>query len=186
MYLRKKNISPIYSPLEITYADYAAWQRRWFSETDILDRQLEYWRNALDGAPELLTLPTDYPRLSDRSRLSNYLSIKIQPSIAKRLETQAQLHGTTIFAVLIGAYAYILGRLARQDDIVVGVPVAGRNNSQIENIIGFFVNTLAIRLELAEIVTGDDLINLAKTVTLDALSNQEVPFERLVEDLTNV
>ncbi|MBU3731947.1 MAG: amino acid adenylation domain-containing protein, partial [Beijerinckiaceae bacterium] len=182
---RLSGASPRYRPLSVTYADYASWQRRWFTESGTLERQLEYWRQKLSGAPDLLALPTDYPRRADRSRLSGYVSVEISVKTARALEELAQRHGTTLFAVLIGAYGYLLGRLARQDDVVIGFPVAGRSATQVQDLVGFFVNTLALRLETTNTLTGDALIELAKKASLDALSHQDVPFERLVEDLTD-
>ncbi|NBO09731.1 MAG: non-ribosomal peptide synthetase, partial [Actinobacteria bacterium] len=181
---RRQGRSPRYKALSVSYADHAAWQRRWLEESGELERQLEYWREALSGAPEFLTLPTDYIRQTDRSRQAGYISFELEEKTARALEGLAQRHGTTLFAVLMGIYGSLLGRLARQDDVVIGFPVAGRSVTEVQDLVGFFVNTLVLRLNLEGVLTGDDLIARAKQVALDALSHQEAPFERLVEDLT--
>ncbi|NBV95154.1 MAG: non-ribosomal peptide synthetase, partial [Methylocystaceae bacterium] len=176
---RRQGISPRYAALSVSYADHAAWQRRWLEESGELERQLAYWREALSGAPEFLTLPTDYVRRTDRSRQAGYVSFELEEQTARALEGLAQRHGTTLFAVLVGIYGFLLGRLARQDDVVIGFPVAGRSVTEVQNLIGFFVNTLVLRLNFDDVLTGDDLIARAKQVALDALSHQEAPFERL-------
>ncbi|MFM9153503.1 MAG: condensation domain-containing protein, partial [Methylocystis sp.] len=181
---RRQGRSPHYKALSVSYADHAAWQRRWLEESGALERQLEYWREALSGAPEFLTLPTDYIRQTDRSRQAGYVSFDLEEKTARALEGLAQSHGTTLFAVLMGIYGFLLGRLARQDDVVIGFPVAGRGVTEVQDLVGFFVNTLVLRLNLEGVLTGDELVERAKQVALDALSHQEAPFERLVEDLT--
>ncbi|MBT4987605.1 MAG: amino acid adenylation domain-containing protein, partial [Proteobacteria bacterium] len=182
---RLQGTEPRFIPLPVAYADYAAWQRRWFAESAAFERQLAHWHKVLKGAPELLLLPTDYPRRIDRSRSAKRVPVSISAQTAKSLEALATGQGTTLFVVLIAIYGSLLSRLSRQDDVVIGFPVAGRSSSATENLVGFFVNTLALRLEFEKTFTGEDLIEVAKQASLDALSHQEVSFERLVEELTD-
>ncbi|MFM9153722.1 MAG: condensation domain-containing protein, partial [Methylocystis sp.] len=130
---RRQGRSPRYKALSVSYADHAAWQRRWLEESGALERQLAYWREALSGAPEFLTLPTDYIRQTDRSRQAGYVSFELEEKTARALEGLAQRHGTTLFAVLMGIYGSLLGRLARQDDVVIGFPVAGRSVTEVQD-----------------------------------------------------
>ncbi|MFM8858715.1 MAG: condensation domain-containing protein, partial [Methylocystis sp.] len=103
---------PEFTPLAVSYSDYAAWQRRWLEESGELDQQLAYWQEALSGAPDLLSLPTDYTRSADRSRKAGYVPVQIDSKTTQALEALAQGHGTTLFAVLMGIYGSLLGRLA--------------------------------------------------------------------------
>ena len=167
----------------MSYADYAAWQRAWFEESGELDRQLSYWREALSGAPDVLSLPTDYARRADRSRKAGYVPVQIDGKTTKVLESLAQSHGTTLFAVLMGLYGSLLGRLSRQDEVLIGFPVAGRDQVEIEDLIGFFVNTLVLRVDVSGGPRVSDLIERVKERSVEALSHQDAPFDRLVEDL---
>ncbi|MEN9588886.1 MAG: hypothetical protein RLZZ481_672, partial [Pseudomonadota bacterium] len=182
---RLQGAQPQFTPLAVTYADYAAWQRRWFAESGAFERQLAHWLKVLKGAPELLLLPTDYPRRVDRSRVAKRVPVVLNAQTTKSLETLATRQGTTVFVVLMAIYGSLLSRLSMQDDVVIGFPVAGRSSSATENLVGFFVNTLALRLQFDKTLTGEGLIELAKQASLDALSHQEVSFERLVENLTD-
>ncbi|NDB69357.1 MAG: non-ribosomal peptide synthetase, partial [Methylocystaceae bacterium] len=175
--------APAFKPLSVSYADYAAWQRRWFEESGELDRQLDYWREALSGAPDLLSLPTDYARRSDRSRKAGYVPVQIDAQTSSRLEALALSHGATLFAALMGIYGALLGRLARQDDVLIGFPVAGRDQVEIEDLVGFFVNTLVLRVDLSGSPRVFDLLERVKRASVEALSHQDAPFDRLVEDL---
>ena len=181
---RLKGLTPWNQPLAVTYADHASWQRRSLEGKAEYESQLAYWKKSLSGAPEVLTLPTDFTRHADRSRTARYVHLVVDTGTVKALEGLALKHGTTLFAALLGVYALLLCRLARQTSVVLGVPVSGRGLSEIEDIVGFFVNSLPMHVELEGLLTGDDLIERAKQVSVDALSHQEIPFERLVENLT--
>ncbi|NBS35647.1 MAG: hypothetical protein EBS82_07450, partial [Methylocystaceae bacterium] len=180
---RHRGEAPDFSPLAVSYADYAHWQREWFEESGELERQLAYWRAALSGAPDVLSLPTDYGRRADRSRKAGSVPVQIAGKITAALEALARSHGTTLFAVLMGVYGSLLGRLARQEEVLIGFPVAGRDQTEIEHLIGFFVNTLVLRIDVSGSPRVFDLIERVKERTLAALSHQDAPFDRLVEDL---
>ncbi|MFM9154464.1 MAG: condensation domain-containing protein, partial [Methylocystis sp.] len=180
---RRRGEAPDFSPLSVSYSDYAYWQRDWFEESEELERQLSYWREALSGAPDVLSLPTDYGRKADRSRRAGYVPVQIDGKTTAVLEALAQSHGTTLFAVLMGLYGALLGRLSRQDEVLIGFPVAGRDRREIEDLIGFFVNTLVLRVDVSGGPRVFDLIERVKERSLEALSHQDAPFDRLVEDL---
>ncbi|MFM9152666.1 MAG: condensation domain-containing protein, partial [Methylocystis sp.] len=180
---RRGGEAPDFSPLAVSYCDYAYWQRDWFEESGELERQLSYWRDALSGAPDVLSLPTDYARRADRSHRAGYVPVQIDSKTTAALEALAQSHGTTLFSVLMGLYGALLGRLARQEDVLIGFPVAGRDRTEIEDLIGFFVNTLVLRVDVSGGLRVFDLIERVKERSLEALSHQDAPFDRLVEDL---
>ncbi|MEN9589282.1 MAG: hypothetical protein RLZZ481_1068, partial [Pseudomonadota bacterium] len=182
---RLKNHSNNFAALPVTYADHASWQKRLLEQSGEIERQLVYYRESLAQAPEVLTLPTDFVRRADRSRLASYVPVAISDKTAKAIEDIALRQGTTPFAALMGLFALLLGRLARQSSVVLGVPVAGRNTSDAEDLVGFFVNTLPLHLELDGLQSGAELIERSKQISLEALTHQEVPFERLVEELTD-
>jgi len=180
---RSRGEAPGLAPLTVSYADHAAWQRSWLERGGELERQLAYWRGRLAGAPELLSLPTDRPPCADRARTAGSLPVTLGPAQVRSLEALALAQGTTLFAVLLAGYAALLGRLARQEDVVIGSPVAGRGRPELDPLCGFFVNTLALRLDLSGNPDAAGLVGRARDAVLDALAHQEVPFERLVEDL---
>ncbi|MGY9016389.1 MAG: condensation domain-containing protein, partial [Rhodospirillales bacterium] len=175
--------APAFKVLAVSYADHASWQRGLLEGTGELERQLEHWRTSLSGVPELLTLPTDFVRRADRSRVASQIPIDIDAKMAGALERLAQSRGTTIFTILMAVYGSLLGRLARQDDVVIGFPIEGRRTADIDELVGFFINTLSIRIDLAGSPNTAELIDRVKGRALDALVHQEIPFERLVEDL---
>ncbi|NDF67836.1 MAG: non-ribosomal peptide synthetase, partial [Actinobacteria bacterium] len=180
---RRQGQIPEFMPFSVSYSDYAAWQREWFEESGELERQLGYWREALSGAPDLLSLPTDYTRSADRSRKAGYVPVQIDSKTTQALEALAQTHGTTLFAVLMGIYGSLLGRLARQEEVLIGFPVAGRDQVEIEGLVGFFVNTLVLRVDVSGSPRVYDLIERVKARAVEALSHQDAPFDRLVEEL---
>ncbi|NDB70542.1 MAG: hypothetical protein EB015_21550, partial [Methylocystaceae bacterium] len=177
---RRRGEAPAFRSLAVSYCDYAAWQREWFEESGELERQLAYWREALSGAPDVLSLPTDYGRRADRSRKAGYVPVQIEGKITAALEGLAQSHGTTLFAVLMGVYGSFLGRLSRQDDVLIGFPVAGRDQVEVEDLIGFFVNTLVLRVDMSGSPRVFDLIERVKRRAVEALGHQDAPFDRLV------
>jgi amino acid adenylation domain-containing protein len=168
--------------LALQYPDFTTWQRE-RQRTDAARAQLDYWRTHLDGAPELLTLPTDRPRPAVQSYRGALRPVRLTDGFAESLETLARECGGTLFMALLAAFGAQLGRLAGQDDVVIGTPVAGRSDTDVERMIGFFVNSLPLRLSVAGDPTFAELVARAKEVTLGGLSNAEVPFERLVEVL---
>jgi len=175
--------APDWAPLSVSYADHAAWQRAWLEGSGELERQSQSWQAQLAGIPERLSLPTDYPREVTRSRAARYLPVQISAQTTAQLQALANKHQTTLFTVLLAFYGTLLGRLANQNDVVIGSPVAGRTTSEVDGHIGFFVNTLALRVDTSGHPDLNTLIERVKTSVNHALTHQELPFERLVEDL---
>ena len=169
-------------PLSIQYADYAVWQRGWL-QGDELARQTTFWCEHLAGAPALLALPTDRPRPATQRYAGDVVQISVPESLAKRLRDLAQAHGTTLFAVLLAAWSLLLSRLSGQDDVVVGTTVANRQRREVEELVGFFVNTLALRVHLGDAVDVAGLLAQAHDTALNAFAHQELPFEQVVEAL---
>jgi amino acid adenylation domain-containing protein len=169
-------------PLAIQYPDFSAWQRSWLSG-DVLDQQLAYWKHQLAGAPGLIELPTDRPRPPVMSSRGAMHSFRISAEIMNALNALSRQHSATLFMTLLAAFQALLSRYSRQDDIVVGSPIANRNRSEIEPLIGFFVNTLVLRTDLAGNPTFVELLGRVRETALGAYAHQDVPFEKLVEEL---
>ena len=148
-----------------------------------LTEQIAYWRNHLAGAPALLELPTDRPRAANRSSRGGVLPIKLPAKLSKQLEQLSEQHGATLFMTLLTAWATLLSRYSRQTNVVVGTPIANRNRVEIEPLIGFFVNTLALHIDLNNNPSFEALLQQVRQTTLDAAAYQDVPFEKLVEEL---
>ncbi|HEX8430060.1 MAG TPA: amino acid adenylation domain-containing protein, partial [Longimicrobium sp.] len=166
--------------LPIQYADYAIWQRRWV-EGEVLREQADYWRATLAGAPELLALPTDRPRPAVQDTRGAYAGLELDEELSAGLRALGQRHGTTLFMTLLAGWAAVLGRLAGQDDVVIGTPTANRGQAEIEGLIGFFINTLALRIDLSGAASVAELLEQAKARALDAQQHQDIPFEQVVE-----
>ncbi|MDT0478079.1 condensation domain-containing protein, partial [Streptomyces sp. DSM 41014] len=167
--------------LPVQYADFAIWQRQWL-QGEVLDRQLGYWREQLTGL-EPLELPTDHPRPAERTGKGASQDFDIPAELTTALRTLATSTGTSLYMVLLATFDVLLSRYARRDDIAVGTPIAGRNRAEIEGLIGFFVNTLVIRSDLSDNPGFEDLLARVKDTTLAAYDHQDLPFERLVEEL---
>ncbi|WP_414682885.1 amino acid adenylation domain-containing protein, partial [Longimicrobium sp.] len=167
-------------PLPVQYADYAAWQRKWV-DGDVLRQQAEYWTETLTGAPELLELPTDHPRPMRRDQAGASVGVVMDEALTAGLKALGQRHGTTLFMTVLAAWAAVLGRLSGQPDVVVGTPTANRGRTEIEGLIGFFVNTLAVRVDLAGSPTLAELLVQVRARSLGAQQNQDIPFEQVVE-----
>ena len=180
---RTQHIAPDWQPLPVSYADHAAWQRAWLENSGELTLQSKSWQAQLAGIPELLTLPTDYPRDANRSRIAGYIPFEISAQATEHLQSLANQHQTTLFTVLVALYGTLLGQIANQSDVVIGAPIAGRTTSEIEGHVGFFVNTLALRVDSTDHPDLDSLIERVKKSVNHAIAHQELPFERLVEDL---
>ncbi|MFK3940327.1 amino acid adenylation domain-containing protein [Pseudomonas monteilii] len=175
-----QGIDPALPTLPIQYADYAAWQRRWLVG-ERLERQADYWRQALAGAPDLSSVPTDRARPAQQDFAGASLAIRIDPGLALGLHGLAQRHGATLYMTLMGAWAALLARLSGQADVVIGSPVAGRNRAELEGLVGLFVNTLAVRVDTAEATDGAALLALVREQVLAAQAHQDLPFEQVVE-----
>ncbi|MET0398368.1 MAG: amino acid adenylation domain-containing protein, partial [Longimicrobiaceae bacterium] len=168
--------------LPVQYADFSVWQREWLSG-DVLEAQLAYWKERLAGAPALLEIPTDRPRRAGQSPRASRHPFALSPELSQRLRELARREGGTLFMTLLAAWQALLGRYAGQDDVVVGTPIAGRNRKETEGLIGFFVNTLALRARLTADPTWTELLGQVREETLGAYDHQDLPFERLVEEL---
>ncbi|WNW10395.1 non-ribosomal peptide synthase/polyketide synthase [Pseudomonas sp. DTU_2021_1001937_2_SI_NGA_ILE_001] len=169
-------------PLALQYADYAAWQQQQL-QGERLQHQLEFWQQHLRGAPALLELPTDRPRPAEQSYRGAALAVQLPAELSQRLRQFSQQHGLTPFMTLLGAWSILLSRLSNQAQVVVGTPVANRTRQETEALIGFFVNTLALHLDLSAHRRVDELLAHIKATTLDAYEHQAVPFEQVVEAL---
>ncbi|HEU4455947.1 MAG TPA: amino acid adenylation domain-containing protein, partial [Longimicrobium sp.] len=173
--------SPLAEP-PIQYADYAAWQRGWLAG-GALDRQLAFWKRRLAGAPPLLELPTDRPRPAVAGTRAGTASFALPAETSEALRGLARAEGTTLYATLLAAFQALLGRWSGAEDVVVGSPVAGRTRGELEGLIGFFVNTLALRGNLSGRPTFRELLRRARAAVLEAQAHQDLPFERLVDEL---
>ncbi|MGQ0541540.1 MAG: amino acid adenylation domain-containing protein, partial [Blastocatellia bacterium] len=166
----------------IQYADFAAWQQDYLRE-DVLRKQTEYWKNKLKGAPALLELPTDHSRPAIQSHKGANYPVTISPEIVESLKVLSRREGVTLYMTMLAAFQTLLYRHTNQEDITVGTPIANRNRVEIEDLIGFFANTLALRTDLSGDPTFRDLLSRVKKVTLEAYEYQDIPFEKLVEEL---
>ncbi|MCC8365342.1 amino acid adenylation domain-containing protein [Xenorhabdus sp. PB61.4] len=169
-------------PLKIQYADYTLWQRKEL-QGKALEKQLDYWRNTLQDAPTLLTLPTDRPRPARQTYAGGEALVTLSPDLTGKLKAFAQRHGITLFMTLLTGWSILLSRLSGQHDLVIGTPVANRRYRDLEPLIGFFVNTLALRVQLQDNPTVSELLAHVKAHTVTAFENQDLPFEQLVEAL---
>uniref|UniRef100_A0A2P1CZA6 AptC n=1 Tax=Nostoc sp. FSN-E TaxID=2027337 RepID=A0A2P1CZA6_9NOSO len=168
--------------LSLQYADFAHWQRQYL-QGEVLQNQLNYWQKQLADVPPLLELPTDQPRPSVQSFRGSSEFLAINQELTQKLKRLSQESGTTLFMTLLAVFALLLSRYSRQKDIVVGSAIANRNRKEIEPLIGFFVNTLALRTNLEGNPSFLELLQRVKHVTLDAYDHQDLPFEKLVDEL---
>ena len=167
-------------PLPIQYADFAVWQRLWLSG-EVLQRQSSYWQQALAGAPVLLTLPTDRPRPAQQDYAGSSVEVRLDERLTAGLKALSQRHGTTLYMTLMSAWASLLARLSGQPELVIGTPVANRMRTEVEGLIGLFVNTLALRIDTSGELSTEALMARVKALTLQAQAHQDLPFEQVVE-----
>lgn len=168
--------------LPVQYADFAVWREDTLAG-ERYDKMLDYWRQQLAGAPEFLELPTDRVRPALPTSRGGTVAITLPASLGESLRQTGLREGATLFMTLLASFQVLLARYARQNDIVVGAPIAGRTQVQLENLIGFFVNMLPMRADLAGNPTFRDLLRQVRNVALDAYAHQDLPFEKLVEEL---
>ena len=168
--------------LPVQYADFSCWQRSWL-QGEALERQLEVWKRRLAGAPVLLELPLDRPRPAQRRYRGARRRLTLPPSLTLELHRLCRGERISTFMALLGAFQAVLSRLSRQDDVSVGSPVAGRDRVETEGLIGFFINTLVLRTDLSGDPDGRELLQRVREVVLEALAHQDLPFERLVDEL---
>ncbi|HEX6040164.1 condensation domain-containing protein, partial [Longimicrobium sp.] len=178
---RRGEASPL-PELPVQYADYAAWQREWL-RGPVLDAQLAYWRGRLAEAPPLLALPTDRPRPETQAHRGASETAWIPAEAASPLAELARAEGATVFMVLLAALDVVLSRWSGQDDVVVGTPIAGRTRPELEGLIGLFLNSLPLRTDLSGQPTFRGLLRRVRETTLEAYAHQDLPFERILEDL---
>jgi amino acid adenylation domain-containing protein len=172
------------SPLDelpIQYADYAVWQREWLSG-EVLEAQLAYWRRQLAGLP-ILNLPTDHPRPVVQGYRGAAESLQLPASLTDSLKELSQRNGVTLFMTLLAAFQTLLMRHTGQEDVTVGSPVANRGRAELEGLIGLFINTLALRTDLSGDPSFTELLGRVREAALGAYAHQDLPFERLVEEL---
>ena len=168
--------------LPIQYADFTHWQQQWLSG-EVLETQLNYWKQQLAGAAGLLELPTDRPRPLVQTFRGNIESFKIDQNLTRQLLSLSQHSGATLFMTLLAAFVILLSRYSDREDIVVGSPIANRNRAEIEGLIGFFANILALRIEVIGTSTFRELLERVREVTMGAYAHQDLPFEKIVEAL---
>uniref|UniRef100_UPI0036DBE101 non-ribosomal peptide synthetase n=1 Tax=Photorhabdus sp. RM322S TaxID=3342825 RepID=UPI0036DBE101 len=167
-------------PLAIQYPDYAAWQRQWLS-AERIQAQSDYWRAMLADAPVLLDLPTDRPRPPEQSFAGQAVPITLDVELTAALKRLSEQHGVTLFMTLLSAWSVVLSRLSGQENVVIGTPSAGRSRQEVEPLIGFFVNTLALRMDLSDELNVTELLARVRQTALAAQEHQDLPFEQVVE-----
>ena len=168
------------APLSIQYADYAAWQRRWVSGA-VLQAQGAYWQRTLAGAPAVLELPTDHPRPSEQTYEGGRVALEFDAGLSDRLVAFSRGNGVTLFMTLLAGWAVVLGRLANQDDVVIGTPTANRTRAEVEGLIGMFLNAFALRIDLFGHLTVQQMLQRVRERALGAQQHQDVPFEQVVD-----
>ena len=169
-------------PLPVQYADFSVWQSRRLSG-ETLRREIEHWREKLAGVPPFLELPTDRPRPPVQTFGGRSLPLWLEPGLTGRLSALALATGTTLFMVLLAGFETLLGIYSGAEDLAVGTPIAGRNRAELEGLIGFFVNSLVLRGDLSGDPSFVDLLGRVREDTLSAYTHQDLPFEKLVEEV---
>ncbi|MDQ9562195.1 amino acid adenylation domain-containing protein, partial [Serratia marcescens] len=177
--LRRGDADPL-PPLTLQYADYAAWQRRYLTP-ERLAAQAQYWRETLSDAPALLTLPTDRPRPTVQSFSGGEVPIAIDAELTQALRQFSRQHGGTLFMTVLAAWSLVLARMAGQQELVIGTPEANRGRLETESLVGFFVSTLALRIDLRDDPDLPTLIARIRHAVLAARENRDLPFEQVVE-----
>ena len=168
--------------LEIQYADFAHWQRQWL-QGETLEAELDFWKRQLADAPALLDLPTDRPRPAIPSFQTDTYHERLSPALTAALHNVARREGATIFMTMLAAFQTLLYFYTGQDEISVGTPIAGRNRGEVENLIGCFLNTLVLHTKLSGDPDFAEMLRRVREVTLDAYTHQDLPFERLVQEI---
>ncbi|MEH2261606.1 non-ribosomal peptide synthetase [Nostoc sp.] len=168
--------------LTIQYADFALWQRKWLTE-EVQEKQLEYWKQQLAGAPPLLELPTDYPRLPIQTFSGATKRFKLEEHLTSQLVTLSQKSGVTLFMTLLATFAILLHRYSERDDICIGSPFANRNRQEVNPLIGCFVNTLVLRTQIEDNPSFSQFLQQVRSVVWDGHAHQDIPFEQVVEAL---
>ena len=173
--------SPL-AELPVQYADFAEWQREWLTKGN-LERQLQYWKQQLGGEPPVLELPTDRVRPPRQSFRGAVRRFALSEELSAAIKSLGRQEGATLFMTLLAAFQSLLHRYTNQTDILVGTAIANRNRAEIESLIGFFVNTLVLRTDFGGRPTFRELLRRVRDLTLEAYAHQDLPFERVVEEL---
>ncbi|NET61201.1 MAG: AMP-binding protein, partial [Symploca sp. SIO2E6] len=168
--------------LPIQYIDFAHWQRQWLTG-EVFDKQLNYWKQQLAGVSPVIELPIDYPRPAEPTFKGGMEYFQLDLNLTQKLRQLGQESESTLFMTLLAAFFILLSRYSGQSDLVVGSPIANRNQEEIEPLIGMFVNTLVLRANLSDNPTFRELLNQVQKTTLEAYTHQDLPFEKLVEEL---
>jgi len=168
--------------LPVQYADYAVWQRQWL-QGEVLEQQVAYWREQLSGIPTISGLPTDKPRPAIQSYRGDVLLWQLDAELSNQLRKLSRDESATLFMTLLAALAVLLSRHSGERELVIGAPIAGRMQVATEKLIGFFVNTLVLRVDLSGDPSFSELLERVRETTLGAYTHQEIPFEKLVEEL---
>ncbi|MDF5759429.1 condensation domain-containing protein, partial [Spongiactinospora sp. TRM90649] len=176
---RSNGTAPDWEPLPITYTDYTLWHHDLLGQ----DRHLEFWRTALAGMPHQITLPADRPRPAVPTHQGRTLAVNLDAGLHAALRRTARTHDVTVFMVLHAALATVLHRLGAGTDIPIGTVTAQRSHQHLEDLIGFFVNTLILRTDLSEDPTFTTLLHRVRQTDLTAYDHTDLPFDRLIEDL---
>ncbi|MGY2990309.1 amino acid adenylation domain-containing protein [Bradyrhizobium sp. USDA 4508] len=174
--------SPSLPDLPIQYADFACWQRRYLSGP-VLQRDVNYWKNKLEGVPPLLDLPADRPRPAMQSFTGGLYPFTIPPSLLKSVKNFSEREQVTLFSTLLSAFYVLLYRYTGREDLVVGSPIANRVRPELEGLIGFMANTLVLRTQFSANSTFRTLVSEVRDVTMEAFAHQGIPFEKLVEEI---
>ena len=174
--------APALPVLSLRYRDFARWQRSWL-EGEALEGLLVHWRARLTGAPQVLELPIDRPRPPVESQRGARYSFRLPLELAQALRGLARREGATLFMTLLSGFTLLLSRYSGQQDLLVGTPVANRSRAEIEDMVGFFVNTLVLRADLSGDLSASQFLARMREVCLDAYTHQDLPFERLVEEM---
>ncbi len=170
------------SPLQVQYADYAVWQREWLSG-EVIVQQLDYWKQQLTHVNPILELPTDYPRPAIQTYAGKVTSIDLSPQLTADLKALCRQEGATLFMSLLAAFQILLSRHSGQSDFIIASPIAGRNRTEVEGLIGFFINTLLLKADLSGNPSFQALLGRVRKTALGSYAHQDVPFEKLIEEL---
>ena len=168
--------------LKLDYVDYAAWQRKWLESAEF-KQGLTFWKENLTGAPELLELPCDLPRPVVQLYIGDRVKLDLDEGLVVRLQELARREQVTLFMVMNLAYALLLGRYSRKKDVIIGIPMANRLHKELEGVVGFFVNTLPLRIDLGGNPTLPEMLRRVRKIALNAYDHQNVPFDRLIDEL---